>query len=65
MLQASRDELLALVDCAANRRGERVGVLRVGAHGGVAARFVHRGVDDATTGTPQAIASTIGMPKPS
>ena len=48
-----------------DRGGDRNGIVGIRPNGRVAARVVHRRVGGDDDGVPQAIASTIGIPKPS
>ena len=64
--EAERDELVAAADRLLERRADRLRVVGVGAHGRIAG--TPRPATDARTRRPArraAIASTIGIPKPS
>src|SRR6266511_4630283 len=59
------DETISLDERALDGVGEGLRAARIGPDRRVACRLVEEACEDATTGTPLAIASTTGIPKPS
>ena len=65
MLEAGRDELVPALERLPDRRGDRLGAIGIGPDGGIARGLVHRLVRRGDDGRAAAIASMIGIPKPS